>query len=587
MRRRTECPSHRKANRRRVVRHAILTLASMCVLLRSWSFYDPMKTHKRIVRLTRDVQESLHDAKWDNWVWRPQASSCLFEDPGRAPTWGTQGLGFSGRGFGVLGPGGFLGLSPLGLGHVASAWRSPGSRCATRCCHGLSWWPKDRWRFFGCICWAGLLLATCCWRWLASGRWTPTSARWVGGRRYTCLRRGWRRRMHARLEQQRRLLQGRLFRARAASWRGGGGGAAVTRRKRDERLLSTLVSVLSSLNESEADEDDAHTGSDEDGDPEDSLFRALQELVASRPQNVLRALQDFAQGKGRGRGSNPPGNPPKGKGWDHKGKGKGKGDVTGKGKDIGGKGGRSGPHEDGWQKVAPKRKVLWSDVVADGPPPGRMRSGNSPGSHADALAKPRPADWGCSEVLCTMVALEKHVASYGKEPVLFFPSTQSDLEEGLSYLIGHEQAKVTVLINQPKSREGWVTAVKAMAPQKVPMKGNTAFTIGGRVVHQTVCYVKFGEDAPSPKEKMACRAAHALRPKRACFASFARRALLRTGRLHRPTRASMPEDGLRSSRLSWLLRCRIAGAGSFRQEVRAITLLLKGFFGFMMTSPWQ
>eukprot|EP00439_Symbiodinium_sp_Y106_P058975 s4338_g8.t1 len=352
----------------------------------------------------------------------------------------------------------------------------------------MRWRPEDRRRFCGSVCWSGLLLVVCWWRWMADGRWPPAPARWVGGRRYTCTRRGWRRRLQARLEQQRLLLRGRLHRARAASWRGGGGGAAVTRRKRDERLLSALASLLSSFDTSEAEDDDgAHPGGDEDGDCEDSLFSALQQLVASRPQNVLRALQDlvqqFAQGKGRGKGFNPPGSPPYEKGWGRKGKGKGKEDVTGTGSFTGGKGGKRGADANGWQIVAPKRKVLWSEVVADSPPPGRKHWGNSLDSLPDALVKPRPADWGCSEVLCTMGALEKH--------------------EGLSYLIGHEQAKVTALINQPRTREGWVEAVKAMAPQKTPMKGCTAFMTGGRVVHHTVCYVKFGEGAPAPKEKLA------------------------------------------------------------------------------------
>ena len=134
----------------------------------------------------------------------------------------------------------------------------------------------------------------------------------------------------------------------------------MTRRKRDERLLSALASLLSSFDTSEAEHDDgAHPGGDEDGDSEDSLFSALQQLVASRPQNVLRALQDlvqqFAQGKGRGKGFNPPGSPPYEKGWDRKGKGKGKEDVTGTGSFTGGKGGKRGADANG---LRPKGKFF-------------------------------------------------------------------------------------------------------------------------------------------------------------------------------------------------------------------------------------
>ena len=76
--------------------------------------------------------------------------------------------------------------------------------------------------------------------------------------------------------------------------------------------------------------------------------------------------------------------------------------------------------------------------------------------------------------------------------------------------MGHGQAKIAVVI-QAQALVGWVAAVKDMALKAEALKGNAVSSVGGRVVHQAVWYVRFGEHTPKPKDKTPLRRGMVLR----------------------------------------------------------------------------
>ena len=119
-------------------------------------------------------------------------------------------------------------------------------------------------------------------------------------------------------------------------------------------------------------------------------------------------------------------------------KGKGKG----KGKDVGVTGEFQANNNEAC-KSSGQGVGLAADVVDDKVPTGTKPVGGNRAREVllDAQAKPRPADWGCTEILYGMTALEKHVVSNADAPA----RTIADLEEGLSYLMGHS-AQITVVI---------------------------------------------------------------------------------------------------------------------------------------------
>ena len=121
---------------------------------------------------------------------------------------------------------------------------------------------------------------------------------------------------------------------------------------------------------------------------------------------------------------------------------------------------------------------------------------------------------------------------------------------------------------QTQSREGWTKVIREMAPRAETQTGNTILSLAGRLIHQTVSYVRFGDKAPRPKAKMPLPA----RP-----TSKAKTQVLRFICDKQYTEGWSKVNanpGTQARR-----RCRTAGDGNFR-TVRTGTT--KEFSGFMM-----
>ena len=101
-----------------------------------------------------------------------------------------------------------------------------------------------------------------------------------------------------------------------------------------------------------------------------------------------------------------------------------------------------------------------------------------------------------------MVKLEETLVSKPDEGVVFQPRSETDLEEGLSYLLGHPDAKVTVMFTDARALEGWSRVVGELAPKVKEETAHSPLVTAQKLVYQSVHFIRFGENSPKPRDKV-------------------------------------------------------------------------------------